>query len=64
MALEGYSEKTSGYTDRGNLFIKDRADWQSAVPYKYQKTGGDQQLTIGDDSVPGDMSKYTTFKKN
>jgi hypothetical protein len=58
ITLDGYSEKTPGYTDRGSLFIKDRGDWQPEVPYKYWKAGSNHMLTIGDDSI------YTTFKKD
>jgi hypothetical protein len=62
-AIEGYSEKAGGYSDRGSLFIKDRGDWQNPVPYKRWGDYSDPRLTIGDDSDPTDKSKYTTFKK-
>jgi hypothetical protein len=60
-AIEGYSEKLAGYSDRGSLYIKDRGDWQNPVPYKRWGEYSDPRLTIGDDS--GNNTKYTTFKK-
>jgi hypothetical protein len=63
-ALKGYSEKSPDRSDRGSIFINDRGDWQTAVPYKLWHGSTDPRLTIGDDSDPMDINKkYTTFKK-
>jgi hypothetical protein len=58
--LKGYSKElseNSSYGHKGNLFINDKGDWQTPVPYSLWGNYSDPRLTIGN------SGNQTTFKK-